>query len=226
MVSLLALLLAASPHQARLTAALALEQQGADAQALEQVEALVALDPTWELCRLEAARLRLKLGQGIERAGWHADIARSLTPENPRAHYLWALTQDEAGRREEAARALEVALTLRADFPDARFRLAGLLSSQGRWRDAAREWRAYLAAVPQASGARLQLAQALGRAGEFKAAEAELRPLLALSALRLPATRTLVEVLRQEGRHDEARKLEKSLAPPQRSLRSLKPSAR
>ncbi|MBL8920663.1 MAG: tetratricopeptide repeat protein [Myxococcaceae bacterium] len=226
MTVLVALVLFAAPHQAKLDSALALEQQGNDAQALAQVEALVAADPTWDLCRLEAARLGLKLGVGLERAGWHSDIARSLTPENPRAHYLWALTQDEAGRREEATRALEVALALRHDFPDARLRLAGLLSAQARWKEAAREWSRYLESAPQASGARLQLAQALAESGQRKAAEAELRALLRLDALRPVALRKLAELLHREGRHEEARQLEKRLSPPRRELRSLKPSAR
>lgn len=226
MGSFVAIVLFAVPHQAALDAALALEQQGNDAQALTQLEAIVSVDPTWELCRLEAARLRLKLGQGIERAGWHADIARSLTPENPRAHYLWALTQDEAGHRGEATRALEVALTLRQDFPDARLRLAGLLSAQARWKEAAAEWARYVSAAPQATGARLQLAQALEHSGQRKAAEHELRGLLKIDAIRPVATKRLAELLHVEGRHEEARQLERRLAPAQRELRSLKPSAR
>lgn len=221
-----AILLAAAPHQARLTEALELEKQGADARALEQLEALVATDPTWELARLEAARLRLKVGTGLERASWHADIARSLAPENPRAHYLWALAEDENGNPAEATRSLEVALSLRADFPDARFRLAGLLSAQRRWPEAVAAWRAYAEATPAATGARLQLAQALERSGELKAAENELRALLKIDALRPVATRRLADLLDKAGHHDEATRLRRSLDQPARALRPLKPSAR
>ncbi|MER2565660.1 MAG: hypothetical protein ABTQ32_33365 [Myxococcaceae bacterium] len=226
MIGLFALLLAAAPHQARLTEALELEKQGADAQALEQLEALVATDPTWELARLEAARVRLKIGNELERASWHADIARSLSPENPRAHYLWALAQDENGNQVEATRSLEVALALRADFPDARFRLAGLLSAQRRWTEAIVAWRAYVEAMPGATGARLQLAQALEQSGDLKAAETELRALLKLDSMRLVATRRLADLLDKTGHHDEAGRLRRSLEQPSRALRPLKPSAR
>lgn len=226
MGALLALVLVAAPHQALLTAALELEKQGADTQALQQLEALTLVDPTWELCRLELARLRLKLGADAERAGWHADVARSLSPENPRAHYLFALAQDEAGHREAAIRALEVALTLRADFTDARFRLGGLLSSQARWTEAVAQWREVLRATPTATGARLQLAQALEKSGELKAAERELRALLSIEAVRIPAARRLIDLLENSRRHGEAVALRRALEAPSRALRPLKPSAR
>lgn len=226
MIVFVALMLAAAPHQARLTEALELEKQGADGQALEKLEALVISDPTWELARLEAARLRLKMGSELERASWHADIARSLAPENPRAHYLWALAQDENGNPVEATRSLEVALSLRADFPDARFRLAGLLSAQRRWPEAVSAWRTYVASMPAATGARLQLAQALEQSGDLKAAETELRALLKVEALRPVATRRLADVLDKAGHHDEASRLRRTLEQPARALRPLKPSAR
>jgi len=224
--SLLAIVLVAGPHQALLTAALDLEKQGADAQALERLENLVSVDPAWDLGRLELARLRLKLGDDAERAGWHADVARSLSPENPRAHYLWALAQDEAGHREAATRALEVALTLRADFGDARFRLAGLLASQASWSEAVAQWREYLRTAPNATGARLQLAQALEKSGALKAAERELRALLLIEAIRVPAARRLIELLEHSQRHAEAVTIRRSLEAPGRALRPLKPSAR
>jgi tetratricopeptide (TPR) repeat protein len=223
---LFALALVAAPQQGLLTAALELEKQGADSQAIQQLESLASVDPTFDLCRLELARLGLKLGENPERAGWHADVARSLSPENPRAHYLWALAQDEAGHRGAATDALEVALTLRADFADARFRLAGLLSSQGRWREAVDQWREYLRIAPNATGARLQLAQALQESGQVKGAERELRSLLSLEGVRAAAARRLIELLELTKRHAEAVSLRRAIEAPQRALRPLKPSAR
>lgn len=222
---LLAALVVVTPQQ-RLEAALQAERQGADVAALAQLEALVVADPTWELARLEVARLRIKLGVDLDLAGWHADIARSLSPENPRAHYLFALALDELNRREAAARSLEIALALRDDYPDARFRLAGLLSALGRWSDAVIQWREYVARVPAAPGARLQLADALERSGAVKEAEHELKALLKVGPLRVPATRKLVALLERAGRRDEAARLLHTLEAPRRDLRPLRPSAR
>lgn len=226
MGSLLALVLVAAPHKALLTAALDLEKQGDDAHALERLEHVVSIDPTWDLGRLELSRLVLKLGVDAERAGWHADVARSLSPENPRAHYLWALAQDEAGHHEAATRALEVSLALRGDFSDARLRLAGLLASQARWNEAVAQWREYLRAAPTATGARLQLALALEKSGDLKTAERELRALLSIEAVRVPAARRLIDLLEHSQRHAEAVSLRRSIEAPGRALRPLKPSAR
>lgn len=183
-------------------------------------------DPICELCRVEAARLRIKSGEGIELAAFDADVARSLAPDNPRAHYVFALGEDEAGRPDAAIRALEVALALRPDYPDARFRLAGLLLARQRFPEAVTEWQRYLTQVPTAHGARLQLAQALSQSGNLKAAEAELRKLLKIDSTKLAATRKLIELLEGIGRHQEASKLAATLGGPGRTMRPLKPSAR
>ncbi|MCU0700414.1 MAG: hypothetical protein MUC96_28215 [Myxococcaceae bacterium] len=224
MFALVTLALAATPLDAKLTAALALEQEGEGGTALQQLEALVAGDPTSELARLETARVALKLGVNVNRATWHAEIARSLVPENPRAHYVCALALDEVGDRAGAIRALEVALALRSDYPDARFRLAGLLSAEQRWPEAVTMWR--LVAKPDAPGARLQLARALEGAGELKAAEAELKALTRVEVVRLGATRALVALLERQGRRSDAATWRKTLERPARELRPLKPSAR
>lgn len=220
------LLIVAAAPEATVASALELERQGDDRRALETLEALVKADPICELCRVEAARLRLKRGEGVEQAIFHADVARALAPENPRAHYVLALGEDEAGHREPALRALEVALALRPDYADARFRLAGLLSAAGRFPEAVTEWTRYLAQVPAAHGARLQLAQALSQSGNRKAAEVELRKLLKIDATRVVATRKLIELLEASGRAQDAAKLAQTLGGPGKTMRPLKPSAR
>ncbi|MCA2977489.1 MAG: hypothetical protein INH41_09685 [Myxococcaceae bacterium] len=216
----------ASPVDARLTAALQLEQEGQGAEALRRLEALVQTDPTSELARLEAARLGLKVGVAVEQALLHAEIARSLAPENPRAHYLCALALDEVGDRQGAIAALQVALTLRSDYPDARFRLAGLLSAQRRWPEAVAGWRAVLERSPTAHGARQQLALALEASGALQAAEAELEALTHVDVARVPAIRALVGLLERSGRHAKAATWRRALEPPARALRPLKASTR
>jgi Flp pilus assembly protein TadD len=143
MVLILLSLLATTP----LEQAQALEDRGEDAAALALLQQAVERDPKWALGRVELGRLQLKQG-ATDSALLHLDIARSLAPENPRAHYLFALAADEAGRRNESRRALEVALALREGYADAQVRLAGVLSADGEHRAAARLLESYVSAHP------------------------------------------------------------------------------
>lgn len=220
MWALLLLLMATPFEQAQ-----ALEQAGDDAGATALLEAAVRADPRWAIGRVELGRLQLKQG-ATQAAFQHLDIARSLAPENPRAHYLFALAADEVGRRAESRQALEVALVLREGYADAQVRLAGVLAAQGDSRGAARALRAYLSAHPEANGARLQLADALERSGDQAGAEKELRALLQVAPLKVLAGRRLLALLEAEGRTAEAAKLRQVLDPPRRQLRELQPSRR
>ncbi|MDP2272286.1 MAG: hypothetical protein Q8N23_20700 [Archangium sp.] len=217
----LLLILAASP----LEQAQSLEQNGEDGAALALLQIAVAGDPRWAMARVELGRLQLKQGAS-EQAFEQLDIARSLAPENPRAHYLFALAADEAGRRNESRRALEVALVLREGYADAQVRLAGVLSAEGDDAGAARLLRPYVAAHPDANGARLQLAEALMRSGDAAGAEKELRALLMVGPLKVLAGRKLLALLDSQGRSGEAQKLRQTIDPPARQLRELKPSSR
>lgn len=217
----LLLILTAAPLEEAQT----LEQGGDDPAAIAVLEKAVVADPRWAMGRVELGRLQLKQG-ATDSALLHLDIARSLAPENPRAHYLFALAADEAGRRNESRRALEVALALREGYADAQVRLAGVLSAEGEHRAAARVLRPYVAAHPEANGARLQLAEALTQAGETKEAEHELRALLQVAGLKVIAGRKLLALLDSQGRSSEAEKLRQAIDPPRRQLRELRPSAR
>src|SRR5262245_50213681 len=101
---------------AQLQEALALEQQGHSAEALAALEKLAAGAPEWEAPRLEAARLHLKLGTGLEVAERLLTEARTLAPQNPRGHYLYGLLKLEQGTLREAMVALELAVRYREDF--------------------------------------------------------------------------------------------------------------
>ena len=217
----LLLILAVSP----LDQAQTLEQNGDDAAALALLQIAVAGDPRWAMARVELGRLQLKQGAS-EQAFEQLDIARSLAPENPRAHYLFALAADEAGRRNESRRALEVALVLREGYADAQVRLAGVLSAEGDDAGAARLLRPYVAAHPEANGARLQFAEALVRSGDAAGAEKELRALLSVGSLKVLAGRKLLALLDSQGRSGEAQKLRQAIDPPARQWRELKPSSR
>jgi tetratricopeptide (TPR) repeat protein len=220
------LLILAAAAGGALREAQALEAAGDDVGAAKVLARAVAAEPAWAMARLELGRLELKLGRHTDAALVHLDIARSLAPENPRAHYLFALAADEQGARQAAKQALEVALALRDDYADARYRLAGLLYADGDFSRAVAAYQVYVSSHPEATGARLQLAAALERAGRSAEAEKELRALLKVPATRQLAGRRLAELLERQGRQSEAAKLRVAVDPPKKPLRQLKPSRR
>lgn len=221
MLALLFLVLSSTP----LERAQAFEAAGDDSRAVAELSKAVAAEPRWAIGRVELGRLQLKRGD-VDAALAHLDVARTLAPENPRAHYLFALAADDAGRRNEARRSLEVALALRDDYSDAQVRLANLLLAEGDAARAAELLGRYVAAHPEANGARLQYAEALERAGRAKEAEAQLRALLDMPQIKTLAGRRLIALLDLQGRTSEAAKLRHKIDPPKRQLRELKPSRR
>lgn len=207
-----------------LQAALALEAAGKDAEALVAVERVLRSDPSSALARLEAGRLRLKIGEDISLAEAELDAARSIAPENPRAHFLYGQVLEEQRRLPEAARAYEAALALRDDYDDARLRLAGLQVAARDFAGATAGYRKYTQAHPEATGARLQLAMALEKAGMESAAERELKALHALPATKEVAARRLADFYERQGKAKEAAKYRAFVDRPGRKLRPLLPS--
>jgi predicted Zn-dependent protease len=226
LLALVAALFTSSSSDA-VSAALAIEGGGDDGAAISAMEVAVRKVPTWSMARLELGRLMLKQGANTDAALIHLDIARSLSPENPRGHYLFALAAKEQGHAREARAALEVALSLRADYEDARSRLASMQFESGDYRDAVLSFRAYTKAHPEATTARLQLALALERTERSHEAEAELRLMLRLPGARVVAARRLAEFLERQGRATEASRLRESQrSEPRRTFRALRPSSR
>jgi tetratricopeptide (TPR) repeat protein len=216
-----------APPSVSLTEALAREEAGDTAGALAEVEALINSAPTWELSRLEAARLMLKLGGELDRAEAHLDIATALAPENPRAHYLRGLLLEERGRPLLAAQAYEVALLYRPSYEEARFRLAGVWLSQGDWLKAELHYRLLSRARPEWVQVRLLLAQVLEKQERLADAEQELLAARELQPGNTQVTRRLADLYEQTGRQKLAEKLRQSLEPAsKRRMRSLKPSRR
>jgi tetratricopeptide (TPR) repeat protein len=216
-----------APPSASLTQALAREEAGDTAGALAGVETLINRWPTWELSRLEAARLMLKLGGELDRAEAHLDIASALAPENPRAYYLRGLLLEERGRPLLAAQAYEVALLYRPSYEEARFRLAGLWMSQGDLLKAELHFRLLARARPEWVQVRLLLAQVLEKQERLEDAERELLAVRELQPGNTVATRRLADIYERTGRQRLAEKLSQSLEPAsKRRMRPLKPSRR
>jgi tetratricopeptide (TPR) repeat protein len=222
----LVLLLGSTDARSPLADALELERAGRDGAAIASLERLIQSKPTWELPRLEAARLRLKVGDGLEHAQKHLEVARKVAPGNPRAHYLWGLLMIERGRATDAADAFELAVRYRQDYHDARFRLAGLYFSEGKWAKAEQHYRALAEAQPEAVSPRAQLAAAIERQGRLDEAEAELRQLLADQPRSAVAVRRLADFYERTGRSELAAQVLKGAEPARRRMRELGKSKR
>jgi tetratricopeptide (TPR) repeat protein len=219
-------LLLASDRDAQLREAQRLEQQSEEGMALAQLDALTRDNLLWALPRLEAARLRLKSGVELERAELDLEVARSLAPENPRAHYLFGLLSAERRRLAQARTAYEMALALRPDFGDAQLGLARVLAEEERFAASADVYRLYLTKHPAATAARLQFASALERSGREREAEEQLTALARAAETRRLGTQRLADFLERRGRGLEAANLRSAESSPGRRLRPLRPSGR
>ena len=211
-----------------LPAALELEAAGDDAGALAALEALSRAQPTWELPRIELARLLLKQGGQAGRLQRELDVAGALAPTNPRVHYLQGLAWEEQGLPRAATRAFERALSYRADYEDARLRLGGLYLAQGDWLRAELHYRVLTRARPQWLQVRLQLAYVLEQQGRVEDAERELQALREAQPEHPLVLRRLAELYERSGRPQLAAPLRAQLERPsgQRPKRPLQPSRR
>jgi tetratricopeptide (TPR) repeat protein len=216
------------PSNVALTAALAREEAGDTAGALAGVESVINTWPAWELSRLEAARLMLKLGGELERIEAHLDVATAMAPTNPRVHYLRGLLLEEQGQPFLAAQAYEAALLYRPSYEDARFRLVGFWMAQGDLLRAELHLRLLARARPEWVQVRLLLAQVLERQERPRDAEAELLAVRRLQPGNPQVIRRLAELYERTGRDKLAQKLRAELEAPakERRMRELKPSRR
>ncbi|MCP3137837.1 tetratricopeptide repeat protein [Pyxidicoccus xibeiensis] len=207
--------------------ALALEAAGDDAGALAAVEALVRSRPSWELPRLEAARLLLKMGGALEQAEAHLDVVSSMAPTNPRAWYLRGLLWEERGDTLQAVRAYEQAVQHRNSYEDARFRLGGLWATLGDWLKSELHYRYLARAKPEWVQVRLQLAEVLEKQERQLDAENELLAARSVQPDSPLVLRRLADFYERTGRPQLAQKIRKSMEPaPKRRMRDLKPSRR
>jgi tetratricopeptide (TPR) repeat protein len=206
--------------------ALGEEEAGNDGAALQRLDVLSRMNPGWELPRLEAARLRLKRGTELDQAEADLEVARAVAPQNPRAHYLWALLHQERSQSEDAIRCLEQALKLREDYADARFRLAGLHLEQGRWVDAQQHYRILATLKPEWTQPRLQLAHVLEMQQKLEDAERELRRLLDENPQSSHVRQRLVAFYERTGRPKLAERVRAQPNVRPRKLRPLPKSKR
>jgi tetratricopeptide (TPR) repeat protein len=210
----------------QLEQALAHEQAGDNAKAMVALDDLVARMPSWVLPRLEAARLRIKLGRELDVAGLQLETAKALAPENPRAQFLWAMLMEEKGQTDKAIESLEIALLYRPSYNEARFRLASLYFGKENYAKAKEHYQMLARAQPENTSARLQYAASLEKIGQWEEAERELRKLYDENPRSVPVVARLADFYERTGRPKLAEKVRAKKPEPKKKMRPLKPSRR
>lgn len=225
--AMLIALLAVAGATPGLDAALALEEEGRNDEAIAALDAVIARDPRATPALLERARIRLKLGRDLDVVERDLLTVRALAPGNPRGLYLWASLLEERGDRWYAILALENALQLRPEYEDARLRAIGLSLALGDLLKAELHARALAVQKPQAIPPRLQLAEVLERQGRLADAEAILVHALEKHPKSPLLTTRLAELCDRMGQAARAEKLRKTLEPARPpKMRDLKRSRR
>ncbi|HZJ53594.1 MAG TPA: tetratricopeptide repeat protein [Myxococcaceae bacterium] len=202
----------------------AYEGAGNDTGALAWAEWWAQNEPRSPYGHLEAARLGLKLGTGLETVDWHLRWAYSLAPDNPRALHLWGVLQEERGDIQGAREAQRKAIGLRVDYLDAHRRLAALAQRAGDWAEAEKELRYLMGAGEGDTGLKLQLASVQEKSGQVPQAEKTLNDLHRAQPKNTVVTRALADFYGRTGKQKQATALLKSLEPQKKAMRSLSAS--
>jgi tetratricopeptide (TPR) repeat protein len=168
----------------RHSAGLCLVFLGRPEDALEQIDAALAINPAYieahvnralvlqELGRYDEAQVAFNTAGTFERQG-HPRFQAAETARLANAHGTVGDLYMEAGAPGEAATQYWAALELRPGFHDIRNKYALALLAMGRLTEAVDQLRRTLAGSPHFIGARLNLGLALYRQGERDAAAAE-----------------------------------------------------
>lgn len=213
---------------ATIAAALAREEAGDAAGAMAALRRLVSEQPSWELPRIELARLELESGAQLADAEQQLRKALERVPGNPRANFLLGSVLVEQGRTREGEAALEAAVAARPDYVDPRLKLVGLYLAAGDDLHAEAHARTLTRAHPELTLAQLQLAEALDHQGRTEDAAQQLRLTVAEHPESLLAKRRLADLEEKLGHAKAAENLRDGLDPstPRKKMRKLPKSRR
>ena len=125
-------------------------------------------------------------------------------PDDPQAHYNFAVLLNRRGARDEAAGAYRRALELREDYPAAHSGLGSVLMEAGNVDEAIRHLRRATELEPEYAYAHLSLANALAVDGDAASAETQYRRAIDVLPEYARAHFNLANLLRDEGRLPDA----------------------
>jgi predicted O-linked N-acetylglucosamine transferase (SPINDLY family) len=181
----------------------AAENEGRVAEACEHYREAVRVAPL-------NAKAHLNLGIGLEASGRldeaaaNYETALRLDPSNPYVHYNLGKLLFTRGSMEQATCHLLSALDQRPAFPEACIVLASVLDAQRDFAGAAQWLERALEHAPGLAGGWHNYGLALVKLDRLGEAEAAARRAIQLDEAFLPAYRLLADVLRNDGRHEEA----------------------
>lgn len=182
----------------------ALVAQGKLDDAVACFQAALSLNP-------EYADAFGNLGNALKAQGRYDDAfacyhqAISFQPESPEAHFNLGLALMEQGRFDAAAASYRTAISCKADYVAAHCNLGVALKEQGKLDEALACYQAALQIDPNYGDALYNLGVVYGLTDQYALAEEAYRKALTIDPDMVSAHVNLSAILRDSGRHDEAK---------------------
>jgi tetratricopeptide (TPR) repeat protein len=183
--------------------ALAYEQLQRPSDARNTLERVAVLDPTNTAHLLELARLA-DASKDYEGALGYLGHARDLAPDNPRIHFLFAMTAVKMNLPVEARKSLERALALDPENPGYNYAMGSVVLTTRDAGTASSYFQKFLKRNPTDSQGHYALGIAYFASGDFEKAKQQMRPLTDDPERAAGAEYFLGRMARLEGELDEA----------------------
>jgi tetratricopeptide (TPR) repeat protein len=191
--------------------AVAYEQLQRPSDARKTLERVAVLDPANTAHLLELARLA-DASKDYEGALGYLAHARDLTPEDPRIHFLFAMTAVKLNLPIEARRSLERALALDPENPGYNYAMGSVILTTRDAATASSYFQKFVKAEPADSQGHYALGIAYFASGDYDKAKQEMRNLTNDPKRAAGAEYFLGRMARLDGELDDAtRHVEKSI---------------
>jgi tetratricopeptide (TPR) repeat protein len=191
--------------------AVAYERLQRPSDARKTLERVAVLDPTNTADLLELARLA-DASKDYEGALGYLAHARDLAPENPRIHFLFAMTAVKMNLPVEARKSLERALALDPENPGYNYAMGSVILTTRDAATASSYFQKFVKAEPTDSQGHYALGIAYFASGDYDKTKEEMRRLTNDPKIAAGAEYFLGRIARVEGELDDAtRHLRKSI---------------
>jgi tetratricopeptide (TPR) repeat protein len=186
--------------------AIAYEQLQRPSDARKTLERVAVLDPSNSAHLLELARLA-DASKDYEGALGYLAHARDLAPDNPRIHFLFAMTAVKMNLPIEARRSLERALALDPQNPGYNYAMGSVVLTTRDASTAARYFQKFVKAKPDSARGHYALGIAYFGSGDYGNAKEEMRRVENDPKVGPAAEYFLGRIARLEGKLEDATRL-------------------